>query len=61
MSRSIHTTFKNLKGITKSELSEQFNDPDSDLAILATKIGIKNQVKKSRKNQKQNKKNDMFT
>ena len=52
MSRSIHTTFKNLKGLTKKELDEQYIDPDSDLAKLAKKLGIKNQVRKSRKQSK---------
>jgi hypothetical protein len=35
MSRSIHTTYKNVKGLTKNELIEQYNDPNSDLAALA--------------------------
>ena len=49
MSRSIHTTFKALKGLTVKELNDQFVDPDSDLAILAYKIGIKKDVVKKRK------------
>jgi hypothetical protein len=55
MSRSIHTTFKDVRGLTKNELNEQFNDPYSDLAELARKSGIKKQVKKSRKQDKENK------
>jgi hypothetical protein len=56
MSRSIHTTFKkNIKGLTKAELIDQFNDPNSDLADLAKKSGLKKQVKKSRKLDKANK------
>ncbi len=55
MSRSIHTTFKDVQGLTRKELNEQFNDPDSDLAELAKKMGLKKQVKKSRKQDKQNK------
>ena len=55
MSRSIHTTYKNLKGLTKNEINEQFNDPNSDLATLSQKKGIKKQVKKSRKQYKVNK------
>ena len=54
MSRSIHTTYKkNVRGLTKNELIEQFNDPNSDLAALAKKSGIKDQVKKSRKQNKE--------
>ena len=52
MSRSIHTTFKDVKGLTKKELDEQFNDPNSDLAKLAEKIGLKKRVKKIRKENK---------
>lgn len=55
MSRSIHKTFKDVRGLTKNELNEQYNDPDSDLALLASKIGIKKQVKKKRKQDKENK------
>ncbi len=55
MSRSIHTTFKKIRGLTKAELIEQFNDPCSDLAELAKKSGIKKQVKKIRKQDKDNK------
>jgi len=52
MSRSIHTTFKDVKGLTKKELDEQFNDSDSDLAKLAEKIGLKKQVRRIRKQNK---------
>ena len=52
MSRSIHTTFKDIRGLTNRELDEQFNDPDSDLATLAKKIGIKKRVRKIRKQSK---------
>jgi hypothetical protein len=53
MSRSIHTTYaKNLKGLTKKELAEQVNDPDSDLTSWAKKSSIKRKVKKSRKTNK---------
>ena len=55
MSRSIHTTYKDLKGLTKKELKEQFNDPDSDLAELARKSAIKKSVKKKRKTEKEDK------
>ena len=54
MSRSIHTTFsKNIFGLTKKQLEEQFNDPNSDLAILAKKSSIKTSVVKERKNKRQ--------
>jgi hypothetical protein len=52
MSRSIHTTFKDIRGLTNRELNEQFNDPDSDLATLAKKIGIKKRAKKISKQSK---------
>lgn len=35
MSKSIHTTYKALKHLTKKELDEQFDDSNSDLAALA--------------------------
>jgi len=47
MSRSIHTTFKkNIGRLSKGELIEQFNDPNSDLAELAKKSGFKKTSKK---------------
>ena len=49
MSKSIHTTYKNLRGLTKKELTEQYNDPNSDLNDLAKKSSIKKTVKKARK------------
>lgn len=49
MSRSIHTTYKDLKGLTKKEVEEQYNDPNSDLAELAKKSSIKKKVLKGRK------------
>lgn len=49
MSRSIHTTVKDLKGLTKAEIDEQFDNPDSDLAALAKKSSIKKQVLADRK------------
>ncbi len=52
MSRSIHTTTKNIRGLTKKEIIEQYNDPYSDLSVLAEKSAIKNKVKKSRKQNK---------
>ncbi|MFA7447323.1 MAG: hypothetical protein WCY77_02705 [Weeksellaceae bacterium] len=52
MSRSIHTTHKDVKGLTKKELEEQYNDPNSDLASLAKKSSIKKEVLKQRKKEK---------
>jgi hypothetical protein len=52
MSRSIHTTYKDVKGLTKEELLEQYNDPNSDLAELARKSSIKKNVIKKRKQKK---------
>ena len=52
MSRSIHATTKNIRGLTKKEIVEQYNDPNSDLSILAEKSAIKNEVRKSRKQNK---------
>lgn len=52
MSRSIHTIYKNLKGLTKKELEEQCNDQKSDLAELAKKSSIKKKVLKGRKQKK---------
>lgn len=52
MSKSIHKTYKDLKGLTKKELNEQFSDPNSDLATLAKKSTIKKKVLKERKQKK---------
>ena len=58
MSRSIHTTYKDLKGLTKKEIDEQFADPNSDLASLAKKSSIKKEVVKERKKKKSDESND---
>lgn len=52
MSKSIHTTYKDVKNLTKKELEEQFNDPESNLSKLGLKSHIKNEVKTARKNEK---------
>ena len=52
MSRSIHTTHNDLKGLTKKELDEQFSDPNSDLAALAKKMTLKKKVLKERNQKK---------
>ncbi len=38
MSKSIHTTFKDLRGATKEEIDNQVNDTDSILHELAKKV-----------------------
>lgn len=52
MSRSIHTTRKDVKGLTMKQADEQLTDPDSDLRVLARKSLLKESVKKIRKNKK---------
>jgi len=52
MSKSIHITKKNFKGLTKAELDEQAQDPNSELTEWARKSAIKKDVKKNRKNEK---------
>jgi len=52
MSRSIHTTYKDVKGLTKKGLEEQYKDPNSDLAELAKKSSIKKKILKERKQKK---------
>ena len=52
MSKSIHTTYKDVKGLTKKEIEDQYNDPESDLAKLGHKSLVKSEMKKSRKNEK---------
>jgi hypothetical protein len=52
MSKSIHITKKNFKGLTKTEIDEQAQDPNSELSEWARKSSIKKDVKKKRKNEK---------
>jgi len=52
MSRSIHITRKNFKGLTKIELDKQLEDPDSELREWVRKSELKKEVKKNRKNEK---------
>ena len=52
MSKSIHITMKDFKGLTKNEIDEQFSDPNSDLAAYAQKKIIKKNVLKERKQEK---------
>lgn len=53
MARSIHPTYsENIKGLTKTEITEQVNDPFSDLALLAQKRSIKECLVKKPKGHK---------
>jgi hypothetical protein len=49
MSRSIHITKKNFKGLTKKELDEQAEDPNSELREWGRKSALKKEVVKKRK------------
>lgn len=46
MSKSIHITFKNFRGLTKTELEEQSTDSNSDLKHWSNKSAIKKEIKK---------------
>jgi len=55
MSKSIHITIKNFRGLTKNELDEQSTDSNSDLKQWSKKSAIKKEMKKKRKiNKSQN-------
>jgi len=56
MSRSIHITSKNFRGLTNSEIDEQYVDPTSELNQWADKLHIKKTRVKSRKENKTQKK-----
>jgi len=49
MSKSIHVTIKDFRGLTKSELDEQSTDLNSDLKQWSKKSAIKKEIKKKRK------------
>jgi hypothetical protein len=49
MSKSIHITIKNFRGLTRTELDEQSTDPNSDLKKWSKKSAIKKEIKKKRK------------
>lgn len=51
MSKSIHTTYKDVRGLTKAEILEQAKEPNSDLSQLGKKSAIKRDVKSKRKQQ----------
>jgi len=49
MSKSIHVTIKNFRGLTKAQLDEQFVDPSSDLNQWSKKSLVKKEAKAKRK------------
>jgi len=49
MSKSIHTTYKDIKGLTKNEIEKQAADPASDLNQLAKKRTLKKESLKKRR------------
>lgn len=53
MSKSYHSTRKDLKGKTKTEINEMIDDPDSVLHELAEKRMVKKEVKKQRRANKE--------
>lgn len=53
MSKSIHTTYKHIKGLSKIEIDKQLNDPNSFMSDLAKKSSIKKKVIQIRKQNKQ--------
>lgn len=54
MSKSIHVTIKNFRGLTKSQIDEQSNDPNSDLKKWGKKSAIKKETISKRRIKKQN-------
>jgi len=57
MSKSIHITVKDFKGLTKAEIDNQASNPNSDLNKWNEKSKIKREVKLDRKrNELKNKK-----
>jgi len=60
MSRSIHVTRKNFKGLTKQEIDEQASTPNSDLDKWAKKKQIKKKTIKNRKTRIINGRNNSF-
>ena len=49
MSKSIHITIKDFKGLTKEEIDKQAADPNSDLNKWSEKKKIKKEVKLERR------------
>jgi hypothetical protein len=54
MSKSIHVTIKNFRGLTKSQIDEQSIDPNSDLKQWGKKSAIKKETISKRRIKKQN-------
>jgi hypothetical protein len=55
MSKSIHKTIKDFKGLTKAEIDKQASDPNSDLNKWREKSKIKKGVKTDRKKKRNEK------
>ena len=55
MSKSIHITIKDFKGLTKEEIDKQASDPNFDLNKWKEKSKIKKEVKKERKSKRNEK------
>ena len=52
MSKSIHITIRDFKGLTKEEIDKQASEPNSDLNKWAEKSRIKKEIKLERKNKR---------
>lgn len=50
MSKSIHTTYSQLKGLSKNDIDNQVKNPDSILHELVKKSALKKVIKQRRKN-----------
>ena len=59
MSKSYHSTRKDLKGKTKKEIDEMIDNPDAILHELAEKSRVKKAVKKQRKSKKKKRENEI--
>jgi len=59
MSKSYHSTRKDLKGKTKKEIDEMIDNPDAILHELAEKSRVKKAVKKQRKSKKEKRENEI--
>jgi hypothetical protein len=55
LSRSIHTTIKNIRGLTKTEIDEQAIELNSDLSQFIQKSLLKKSIKQKRKENSLNK------
>lgn len=59
MSKSCHTTNRDLKGKTKKEIDDMVEDPDSILNELAEKRLVKKETIKERRNSNQKNENEL--